>query len=94
MMTKNLSLMAKEEGDSCLWHKRLGHLNCNNLTLLSQKNMVYGLPTIEKKNGVYEGCMLGKHHCQPFPKEGARRALHVRIPTALSGYILLTLQFP
>jgi transposase InsO family protein len=74
---KNISLMAIEEGDSCLWHKRLGHLNYNSLTLLSQKNMVFGLPTIEKKHGVCEGCLLGKHHRQPFPKEGAKRAKEV-----------------
>lgn len=74
---KNISLMAREEGDSCLWHKRLGHLNYNSITLLSQKNMVFGLPTIEKKHGVCEGCLLGKHHRQPFPKEGARRAKEI-----------------
>jgi len=74
---KNISLMAREEGDSCLWHKRPGHLNYNNITLLSQKNMVFGLPTIEKKHGVCEGCLLGKHHRQPFPKEGARRAKEI-----------------
>ena len=39
--------------------------------------MVYGLPTVEEKSGVCEECMLGKHHCQPFPKEGAWRAKEV-----------------
>lgn len=74
---KNLNLMAKEEGESGLWHKRLGHLNYNSLRLLSQKNMVFGQPTIEKKKEVCEGCVFGKHHRQPFPKEGARRAKEV-----------------
>ncbi|XP_058722251.1 uncharacterized protein LOC131594177 [Vicia villosa] len=74
---KNVSMMAREENDSCLWHKRLGHLNYESLKLLYQKKMVYGLPRIEEKYGVCEGCVLGKHHRQPFPKEGAWRAKQV-----------------
>jgi transposase InsO family protein len=74
---KNFSMMAREDNDSCLWHKRLGHLNYNSLKLLYQKKMVYGLPIIEEKSGVCEGCMLGKHHRQPFPKGGAWRAKQV-----------------
>lgn len=65
--------MAREENDSCLWNKRLGNLNYNSLKLLYQKKMVYGLPIIEEKSGVCEGCMFGKHHRQPFPKEGVWR---------------------
>jgi len=34
-------LIARQEGDSCLWHKRLGHLNYNSLTLLSQKKIIW-----------------------------------------------------
>lgn len=74
---KNVSMMAREENDSCLWHRRLGHLNYESLKLLYQKKMVYGLPRIEEKSGVCEGCVLGKHHRQPFPKEGAWRAKQV-----------------
>ena len=75
---KNHSFMEKKEDDTSLWHKRLGHLNYNSLTLLSQKKMVYGLPTIKKEeHGICEGCVLGKHHRQPFPKEGSRRAKEV-----------------
>ncbi|KAK2398761.1 putative mitochondrial protein [Trifolium repens] len=74
---KNFSMMAREDNDSCLWHKKLGHLNYNSLKLLYQKKMVYGLPIIEEKSGVCEGCMLGKHHRQPFPKGGAWRAKQV-----------------
>ena len=76
-MKKNLSLIVREECDSSLLQRRLGHLNYNSLTMLSQKNMVYRLSTIEKKNGVCEGRMIGKHHRQPFPKEGVRRAKEV-----------------
>jgi hypothetical protein len=36
--------------------------------------MVQGLPTIIEKNEVCEGCVLGKHHRQPFSKGVAWRA--------------------
>jgi len=36
------------------------HLHYNGFMLLSQKNMVFGLPKIVNKNKVYEGSMLGK----------------------------------
>lgn len=74
---KNISLMARKEYKFCIWPKRLGHLNYNNLTLLSQKNMVFGLPIVEKKHKVCERCLLRKHHQQPFPKEGVKRANEV-----------------
>ena len=36
--------------------------------------MVQGLPRIEEKSGVCEGCVLGKHHRLSFPKGVAWRA--------------------
>lgn len=36
------------EGDSELWHKRLGHLNFRNLGHLNSKKLVYGIPKILK----------------------------------------------
>ena len=36
--------------------------------------MIYGLPTIEDLKEVCEGCALGKHHRELFPKEKAWRA--------------------
>ncbi|KAK0594583.1 hypothetical protein LWI29_036706 [Acer saccharum] len=71
----NVALKMDTVDESWLWHRRFGHLNFHGLKLLSQKNMVVGLPTcIEDKDGVCEGCALGKHHRQAFPKEVAWRA--------------------
>lgn len=36
--------------------------------------MVHGLPQLEEKNGVCEGCELGKQHRNGFPKSQAQRA--------------------
>jgi GAG-pre-integrase domain len=55
---------------SWLWHKRFGHVNFENLKLLSRNNIVHDLPTIEKKN-VCEACALGKIHREIFLKEKA-----------------------
>lgn len=61
--------MAIEEG-KLVYGRR--DLNYNNFNLLFQKNMAFGLPIIEKKRRVCEGCLLRKHRRQPFLKEGAR----------------------
>lgn len=39
--------------------------------------MAYGLPKIQEKSNACKGSKLGKHHRQPFPKEGARRAREI-----------------
>lgn len=64
---------------SQLWHLRYGHLNIKGLQLLKQKNMVIGLPEIEAKTQVCEGCIYGKMHRLPFPKTSwrAREPLEV-----------------
>lgn len=53
---------------SQLWHLRYSHLNWKGLQLLKQKNMVIGLPEIEAKAQICEGCVYGKMHRCPFPK--------------------------
>ncbi|KAL1549229.1 hypothetical protein AAHA92_17359 [Salvia divinorum] len=59
---------------SWLWNLRFGHLNFGSLKLLSNKEMVRGLPAIEHPDQLYEGCLLGKHFRKPFPKESHSRA--------------------
>jgi transposase InsO family protein len=74
---KQVALRADLVDDSWLWHRRFGHLNFQSLKLLQQQDLVYGLPSIHEKGDVCEGCALGKHHRQPFPKGGAWRAKEV-----------------
>ena len=74
---QNMALKASLLHESWLWHKRFGHLNFQSLKLLYHKNMVHGLPTIEDRDGTCEGCVLGKHHRQSFPKGVAWRAKKV-----------------
>ncbi|KAK3000462.1 hypothetical protein RJ639_021063 [Escallonia herrerae] len=72
--TSGVAMKASIVEDSWLWYRRFGHINFKNLKLLHKENMVQGLPTIEEKHEVCEGCAFGKHHRQPFPKGVAWRA--------------------
>jgi hypothetical protein len=53
--------------DSWLWNFRFGHLNFGGLKLLHTKDMVKGLPLIEKPERICEGCIFGKQHRESFP---------------------------
>ncbi|KAB2616216.1 retrovirus-related Pol polyprotein from transposon TNT 1-94 [Pyrus ussuriensis x Pyrus communis] len=68
------ALKGSIEGDAWEWHKRLGHLNFNNLQLLSDKEMVLGLPKLNKSTGVCERCIAEKQHRDAFSNELTWRA--------------------
>ncbi|KAM2252992.1 hypothetical protein ACFX1S_007433 [Malus domestica] len=53
----------------CREMQRYGHLNFRSLKLLQSEGMVLGLPEIQDSNDVCQGCVLGKHHREPFSKE-------------------------
>ena len=72
-IVEDKALIVKGGSDSDLWHLRYGHLHLNGLKLLSQKEMVLGLPHINKLE-FCEGCVLGKHSKKPFPVGKSRRA--------------------
>ena len=66
----DMALKVDNLQESWLWHKIFGHLNFYGLKLLSQNNMVVGLPRcIADKEGVCEDCALGKHHRKSLWKE-------------------------
>ena len=62
------------QDESWLWHFRFGHLNFGGLKLLHTKNMVKGLPLIDKPERVCEGCIFGKKHRETFLVGKAYRA--------------------
>ncbi|GKC26312.1 integrase [Tanacetum coccineum] len=57
-----------------VWHQRYGHLYVKGLQLLSNKDMVEGLPTIKELSHMCEGCALGKQSRRSFPVGKAKRA--------------------
>jgi len=38
-----------KDDESWLWHKRLGHINFDNVVKLKQKDAIRGLPELKKK---------------------------------------------
>ncbi|GJX62261.1 retrovirus-related pol polyprotein from transposon TNT 1-94 [Tanacetum coccineum] len=57
-----------------VWHQRYGHLYVKGLQLLSNKDMVEGLPVITKLYHICEGCALGKQSRRLFPVGKAKRS--------------------
>ena len=54
--------------ESWLWHKRLGHLNFDNLVKVSKHQKVRGMPCISKpENVICEGYQHGKQTKTYFP---------------------------
>jgi GAG-pre-integrase domain len=56
---------------------RFGHLNFDGLRQLSNKRMVKNIPRIDHSDKLCEGCVLGKHPRNFFPKEASYRAKKV-----------------
>lgn len=57
-----------------LWHCRYGHLSYKGLKTMHDKKMVKGLPLLTVPTKLCEGCMIGKQHRDPFPKQSEWRA--------------------
>ncbi|CAL9226316.1 unnamed protein product, partial [Arabidopsis halleri] len=83
------SLVAKVSEETRLWHLRYGHLHENALKMLSEKDMVVGLPKIEGLK-LCEGCVFGKQTRKSFPVCQARRATQCLeiVHADLGGYRL------
>lgn len=69
-----IEAMVSIASESCLWHKRLGHVNFDALKLLERKKMVEGLPIVITINDVCSACQLGKLSQTPFPSNQTWRA--------------------
>jgi hypothetical protein len=57
-MPKCLNACVKDE--SWLWHMRLRHVNFDSLKMMTQKEMLKGLPFIIHSNQLCEGYLVGK----------------------------------
>jgi hypothetical protein len=49
-----------------LFHEQFGHLNYCSLQQLCNQQMVIGPPLVSCRDGVFVGCVLGKHHRDIF----------------------------
>lgn len=79
------------------WHRRMGHLANDTLTMMSRREIVRGLPSLRQlqHNHHCEPCVLGKHNRQPFrssdstPRQRINDLLHMDLcgpfPPSLGG---------
>jgi hypothetical protein len=52
----------------------IGHVNFDNLKMMTRKEMLKGLPYIIHLNQLCEGCLVGKRFRKSCPKESTSRA--------------------
>ena len=71
---KPMCLNLKLEDETWKWHARLGHVSFKTMKLMSQQEMVQGLPKIEDEKRLCESCLVGKQTRQTFPKSATFRA--------------------
>lgn len=64
-----IAMVANVNNIKKLWPRRLGHTKVGTLRHMSHLNMADDLSQLKSPNGVYEECMLGKHHYKSFPKD-------------------------
>jgi hypothetical protein len=60
-------LMAQGNDITWRWHARMGHLHFRALRAMASKDMVRGMPVIDRVIEYCDGCTLGKQHRAPFP---------------------------
>lgn len=73
-LTAPVCLLAKADDMAWRWHARYGHLHFRALHDLTAKNMVDGVPMIDRVEKFCDGCALGKQHRAPFPRASSYRA--------------------
>jgi len=53
-------LLTKLDDDAWKWHAHFGHLNFRSLRDLGRKDMVSGMPIVDRVEQVCDGCVIGK----------------------------------
>lgn len=62
----------RKENKADLWHRRLGHLNRNDMNFLKKKKLDKGLEGCMINKEKYEMCVSGKNSKFPFKRTGKR----------------------
>ena len=60
LMKEEHAAVHKEDSDTMLWLKRLGHLHHADLLFMKKNNLVKGLPKLEEKLPTCASCQYGK----------------------------------
>nr|GEU47990.1 integrase, catalytic region, zinc finger, CCHC-type, peptidase aspartic, catalytic [Tanacetum cinerariifolium] len=79
MKSSPICLLYKaSKNKSCLWHRRLNHLNFSTINDLGRKDLVRGLPRLKfEKDHLCLACQLGKSQKYPFKPKNENTNLEV-----------------
>lgn len=61
-------------GENNLWHARLGHINHETMRMMANKELVAGLPSVDRSTKACVSCLRGKQTKKPFPQATHYRA--------------------
>lgn len=67
-------LQVKGHGDSTIWHARLGHISRETMRRMVSKELVKGMPDIDRTNETCVSCLKAKQTRRPFPQAALYRA--------------------
>jgi len=73
-ITESVHLVSTLPLNLSLWHKRLGHLNYDDIKFMIKDDLVDGLvlDSKAKPDPICEPCLAGKMHANPFPSSTSR----------------------
>ena len=74
LMEQEQAAVHKEDNNTMLWHRRLGHFHHTALLFMKKNNLGEGLPELEEELPTCAAFQYGKQTRLPFPKNKAWRA--------------------
>ncbi|KAL8157792.1 hypothetical protein AgCh_002484 [Apium graveolens] len=75
--TRGSCMLSKSEEAAWLWHTRLGHMNFQAVKLMTEHEMVYGVPRFSLPKELCTGCLMSKQMRKPFPGQASFHAKKV-----------------
>ncbi|KAJ8633087.1 hypothetical protein MRB53_026423 [Persea americana] len=74
LMEEKQAAVHKEDSNTMLWHRRLGHIHHTTLLFMKKNNLGEGLPELEEELPTCAACQHGKQTRLHFPQNKAWRA--------------------
>jgi hypothetical protein len=73
-IARPVCLATRRDDNAWWWHERFGHPSFDALASMARRNMVNGLPLIDRVSKLCDSCLAGKQRRAPFPKKANFRA--------------------
>ncbi|KAH9780091.1 hypothetical protein KPL71_007943 [Citrus sinensis] len=75
LMKEEQASVHREDSNTLIWHKRLGHFHHITLLYMKKNNLVKDLPELEEESSRCAACQYGKQTRIPFQQNKAWRAI-------------------